>query len=553
MLLLLVSAGALPRLALAATYPNPPQLWWVPDDSYYYFRVALNFHEVGYFTFDGLNPTNGFQPLWQAILIGLATFATDKVLFVRLTLGASAVLSTLAAFPMFSYVRLRSTREAAFVAVSVWLFMPGLIAWQMSGMENALYVLALVLFLLVWTRRALLQVGDYGILAVATGLLFLSRVDSAIFVLLVYSAGLISAAVSRHRQDVKRILTSGAISFLLVGPYLAYNVAEFGQFLPVSGVVKVWDGIRAFRASVDGAGLAATLIYNSIDYVLLAKFHAAQALVEVAQGGLTRFVAVGLWLILVIWLGGYMVWTAVRMRERLIQGRPGLPSMRSLTFVDVAFASFIVVHTGLNVTVFASSVGHSAWYLAPLFVMAVLWAPSLAFQRAYLDWLRERVMRLVGSRRELSATLVRAFAVGATGYVLVSSLAFDARRLAGFNGSAHWTSASLELIDWVDRNLPPRARIGAWDAGLWGHYYEAGITNLDGVINSPEYLSVLRSGEIEEYLVSEGIDYLIVFDAWDQCRQYHIAPCTDGRLLYRTPEFPVSHLDATYIKLIELR
>ena len=39
------------------------------DDFYYYLKIAENFWIKGFFTFDGINITNGFQPLWQFILL----------------------------------------------------------------------------------------------------------------------------------------------------------------------------------------------------------------------------------------------------------------------------------------------------------------------------------------------------------------------------------------------------------------------------------------------------------------------------------------------------
>ena len=38
------------------------------DDAYYYFKTAQSFPSLGFWTFDGIHPTTGLQPLWAAIL-----------------------------------------------------------------------------------------------------------------------------------------------------------------------------------------------------------------------------------------------------------------------------------------------------------------------------------------------------------------------------------------------------------------------------------------------------------------------------------------------------
>jgi len=46
------------------------------DDAFYYFKVAQNITEGKGITFDGVNPTNGFHPLWM--LICLPVFALAR-------------------------------------------------------------------------------------------------------------------------------------------------------------------------------------------------------------------------------------------------------------------------------------------------------------------------------------------------------------------------------------------------------------------------------------------------------------------------------------------
>ena len=46
---------------------NLPNHWFTRDDAYYYFKVAQNISEGHGSTFDGINLTNGYHPLWMLV------------------------------------------------------------------------------------------------------------------------------------------------------------------------------------------------------------------------------------------------------------------------------------------------------------------------------------------------------------------------------------------------------------------------------------------------------------------------------------------------------
>ena len=49
--------------------------WFLTDDAFYYFQVARNVSEGYGFTFDRINPSNGFQPLWMFVCIPVFALA----------------------------------------------------------------------------------------------------------------------------------------------------------------------------------------------------------------------------------------------------------------------------------------------------------------------------------------------------------------------------------------------------------------------------------------------------------------------------------------------
>jgi hypothetical protein len=65
-------------ISLYAALSDPQNMswqWFTRDDAYYYFKVAQNISEGHGSTFDGINRTNGYHPLWMLICIPIFALA----------------------------------------------------------------------------------------------------------------------------------------------------------------------------------------------------------------------------------------------------------------------------------------------------------------------------------------------------------------------------------------------------------------------------------------------------------------------------------------------
>ena len=66
---------------------NFPNAWFMRDDAYYYFKVAQNITEGRGISFDGINLTNGYHPLWLLVCIPVFYLARfDLILPLRVLL-----------------------------------------------------------------------------------------------------------------------------------------------------------------------------------------------------------------------------------------------------------------------------------------------------------------------------------------------------------------------------------------------------------------------------------------------------------------------------------
>ena len=202
------------------------------DDLHYYVLPALNLAQGAGSTFDGLQPTNGYQPLWFLVLA--AAFRVVGVDRAGAFVVVMALLVALWGLAVRLLWRLRpfltTTGAAAGLAV---LLLHG--RWW-SGCENALVgVLLLVLVDQVLRRGGLARVPtmrDAGIVGTLLALLVLGRLDTAVLV------GLLGAYGLWRWRSVPRVAAVVGPALVTLGVYAAVNHALFGAALPVSGLAK---------------------------------------------------------------------------------------------------------------------------------------------------------------------------------------------------------------------------------------------------------------------------------------------------------------------------
>ena len=115
------------------------------DDAYYYIKIAQNISIYGFPTFDGINPTNGFHPLWQIVLIPFFLFNPHNYLAgyyaIQLFILVVAVLNLTMFFRNAAF---RYSEWAGFFALLLMLQYNS-VKILLNGMESGLYLFFLLL------------------------------------------------------------------------------------------------------------------------------------------------------------------------------------------------------------------------------------------------------------------------------------------------------------------------------------------------------------------------------------------------------------------------
>lgn len=201
---------------------------YVEDDAYYYLIVARNLAATGASTFDQQTLTNGYHPLWLAVLV-LQDLTVGPSLLVTLILQA-----VLLAGALFLLLRLAPPqhRVAQVGFTGVFALLIGSIG--LNGMEVALWTfcMGVLLTVAVWAAPEPKRGLWVGVAAAAC---IGARIDSAFFV----APFLLALPITRPA----RAWAFAALSALGLA-YALYNLATFGVVMPISSTIKSLGGLQ---------------------------------------------------------------------------------------------------------------------------------------------------------------------------------------------------------------------------------------------------------------------------------------------------------------------
>jgi len=164
--------------------------WFTRDDAYYYFKVAQNISEGHGSTFDGIDVTNGYHPLWMLVCIPIFALARfDLILPLRILLLVMSGLSVTTGILLYRVIGKIFIPAIGAMAALYWVFSHDVFATlYQNGLESgiaAFFVVLLVYklyeFELSW-RKGIVFKKQITILALIAMLTVFSRLDLVFFV-----------------------------------------------------------------------------------------------------------------------------------------------------------------------------------------------------------------------------------------------------------------------------------------------------------------------------------------------------------------------------------
>lgn len=437
---------------------------FLTDDPFYYFQLSTNFITGNGPSLNGEHLTNGFHPLWMILISPLFLLkGVSPDLPVKLTLILSAILSLgVALFIYLATDKFTNNKWLAVFAFFIYLFTERSFLFDMYGEPSPLSNLLLAIGVYLLARAAVsgrLSLRGAIVFGVTGGLMILARTDNVLFFTLFCLLALIWL---EGRSRIGRILVAGAVSFIVVLPWLLWSYFTFGTIVQTSA-----DACSIlFRANI---------LQGVNDPLDIARL----AINQVTDLGHTKMLFAyfplfhGL-LIVVGTLAAVFVNNGDKAKKRA--------ALLTLAATGVVFLVYLL-HTAYG------------FYLRPWHAASFAIFTTLIVTFALYSNIPKRALNKV------------LFAVAAF-YLLVFVFYIPYRLTHPPNPEFVEPLKGAEYV-----NAHPEYKFAAYDSGILAYYTDGAVLSIDGNVNPDAYRAV-KEKRLYEYMKQEGVDYLIGYGDW---------------------------------------
>ena len=432
------------------------------DDTYYYLQTAWNTRQLGFVTFDGINPTNGVQFLWFAILYGLSFLTNDKFAFLTMASTLGIVFTCLPYVIMwrFSSDTWQSPRSLLSVVTALLWFVISLYRpnQYLVGLESPLHAFLIWMIVLQYTR-VYHQVNQGSVrsfpvlfFAVLLVLNTWTRLDS--FGLSASFLALLLFTIGRRLTFVTCAAGAAIIAIGTMVLFAFFGLAG-GSLLPVSALVKG---------------------YNLDRFSLGSFYNWSLVLFPLRLPGANLLNVLGI----VAMVGSLGFLLRMRAAAHNHQGA-------ALRLIAIALAASVIIH---SIATFGMFHYYYFWYLSATFVY---WTIVLAIFST----------EVISQRAWKYPAIVSSLLLGVS---LVCSSWLEAT-------PDNLAMTRYEVANWMKANLEEDSIVGSFNAGQLGFFSDRSVVNLDGLINNVTYFEDVIQNESPDallaYMDRVGIDYLV--------------------------------------------
>ncbi|WP_018684764.1 hypothetical protein [Actinokineospora enzanensis] len=450
---LLACVIAAVRLGMVIFSPYSTAVGSFDDDAFYYFGIADHIAMGDGSTFNGLDPTNGYHPLWLLLLVPVFSITNGKAALVAVTLVSSAL--AVASGRQIDRIGMLTGRPILVTLCATPLLVLGAAgpSFWFSGMETGL-----LLFILLWLGATYLRTD--GFLSPAFGpaaargvgvlmaLAVLARLDT-VFPMAVLGVVAAVTWARAGRPWLRLTLWLALVPALVLVAYVAINQALFHTPLPVSGQAKALGG-GGFNTDTISQFLSSPVLFDQRTWLgAIALLAVVGALLARATGGL------------------------------------GLAAR---------FGAIMLTGGVLTVGYYAFT---SSWQLWPWYFSSAPLAVALAGPALVAKWAK-------AAQQHKPARLALA---GGLALLMVALIGVNAARSTkGVVARSAFIEAGPAVAARIDALTPVGAPIAMGDrAGSIGYHLRRPVVHLEGLVNSVEYLDALKTGQVHEFLATRDV------------------------------------------------
>jgi hypothetical protein len=447
------------------------------DDSFMYFETAWQTATNGFVTFDSMNPTNGVQFLWFAILVAAAKIAPIKITLLYIAYGVNLAIVVGVYAAIWRCGTLFEDRRRILTMLMTVLVTAVLVDRQhlmFSGMESTAHMGALWFCLVAGAtalircdRSARFPAKSFLLFTIGTVFVTWARIDSALFSLTLYCYVCFNLfLLSNNNQEEKMKYLLFSLLIVVIGALIQVSFYYFSgdTILPISGLVKATGIGPEITADVWARVMSVVFPFAKL-------FDETNPVLLVAQA--VAFSAL-LWAVL----------------QRAFRARS------SLRFL-YGFAGSL----GVAIPIYAVIIGPShhpewRWYLAAVYLFYSIGLAALLYEGCgkFLD----------GFRRKRSVAVLSGISIA---LMFLFVLFYSHRAIPHFLTRAQVAQFGKESTDRNDI-------LAAFNAGQLAFLAERRTINLDGLVNSKDYLdnNLNNPDSLINYLRENNVRYVVDYD-----------------------------------------
>lgn len=265
--------------------------WYNNDDGFFYFKTAQNIIAGKGVTFDGINPTNGFHPLWMLVCIAVFAIGGNSLITpLRVIVILSGILLAGSGLLLFGAIQRHIHRWIGFLLTLILFTSWFVFDFTYSGgLESALSC-----FMIIWLWARAIQYRqslgrrprDLIWLGLIAGLTVLSRLDN------IFLVGLLGIWLIFDHRNIINALLGDLLATVLLILFAAMIRGGYGLF-------QFYDALIAQMALV---------FSSSILLLYLFGFYANPSYLLIKASRFTRSLIV--WLISsgILWAGSVFLY-----------------------------------------------------------------------------------------------------------------------------------------------------------------------------------------------------------------------------------------------------
>jgi 4-amino-4-deoxy-L-arabinose transferase-like glycosyltransferase len=439
------------------------------DDSLYGYAVAKNIAIGNGLTYNGIDPTNGFQPLWIFMISPVFLLTDDLNLAINIIYTLLAIIDVLNIFLIYLLARKIFNERVGLIASFLWAINPFIIFQTLCGLEVTIYITFVLASLLYYhSVKDNLNPKNMALLGMLLGLTFLARGDGLFLFIVIGAHALI---YRRKRPDLVRFISRELpiymlVALVVVSPWLIWSYLTFGTIQESSQLGKYYlaHGYFRFSGPAIGSEIPLTIEENAVRVV--GSIAHQLGIIELS---------ISLGTVVLVIFGILALFSFVKNWKRML-----LPIVFSL--IVLSFYVFYLWGVQLR-------------YIAPIMPFVIIF---MALGISSLPFNKKIVFLLL---------------------ILISGVYLFNGMIQWDRGYGPWQIETVKEVQWMDANIASNEIVGSFSSGIPIYFSNHTIIQLDGIMNFGAIDAMLNKS-MYTYMKSRNIT--IWFDGtlhcYDKCQ-----------------------------------